>query len=194
MREKSFNITPDVHLSKVDSKWPSKTTKKNAVFLSFACLNLNSKGTLGNETPNSFSLFGLGRLQKINMKYKRCLSSKTDGNSRPKSLARMTSKHRSKFPLFSYLFDKMFFHTVLDLSLKKMIFMTVHVCNINSRLVFIRPSKMGRIMGSPMASGRAGGRRPLLCPEHISKTILATVMKFHGWIGLSKGECSAQES
>ena len=42
--------------------------------------------------------------------------------------------------------------------------------------------------------GRAGGRRPLLCPEHISKTILATVMKFHGWIDLIKGECSAQES
>ena len=39
-----------------------------------------------------------------------------------------------------------------------------------------------------------GGRRPLLCPEHISKTILATVMKFHGWIDLIKGECSAQES
>ena len=38
-----------------------------------------------------------------------------------------------------------------------------------------------------------GGRRPLLCPEHISKTILGTVMKFHGWIDLIKGECSAQE-
>ena len=44
------------------------------------------------------------------------------------------------------------------------------------------------------AGGQAGGRRPLLCPEHISKTILATVMKFHGWIDLIKGECSAQES
>ena len=32
------------------------------------------------------------------------------------------------------------------------------------------------------------------CPEHISKTILARVMKFHGWIDLIKGECSAQES
>ena len=26
------------------------------------------------------------------------------------------------------------------------------------------------------------------------QTILATVMKFHGWIDLIKGECSAQES
>ena len=54
---------------------------------------------------------------------------------------------------------------------------------------FIRPSKTGRIMGSPVA-----GRRPVLCPEHISKTILARVMKFHGWIDLIQGECSAQES
>ena len=60
--------------------------------------------------------------------------------------------------------------------------------------IFIRPSKTGRIMGSPMAGGRAGGRRPLLCLENISKTILATVMKFHGWIDLIKGECSVQES
>ena len=32
------------------------------------------------------------------------------------------------------------------------------------------------------------------CLEHISKTILAVVMKFCGWIDLIKGECSAQES
>ena len=32
------------------------------------------------------------------------------------------------------------------------------------------------------------------CPEHISKTILARVMKFHAWIDLIKGECSVQES
>ena len=40
-----------------------------------------------------------------------------------------------------------------------------------------------------------GGRAasPILCPEHISKTMLATVMKFHGWIDLIKMECSAQE-
>ena len=31
------------------------------------------------------------------------------------------------------------------------------------------------------------------CPEHISKTILAMVMKFCGWIDLIKGECSAHE-
>ena len=42
--------------------------------------------------------------------------------------------------------------------------------------LFIRPSKTGRIMGSPVA----GGRRPVLCPEHISKTTLPRVMKFHG--------------
>ena len=65
MREKSFNATPDVYFSKVDSKWPAKTTKKKAIFLSLAHLKLNSKGTLGNETPNSFSLFRLGRLQKL---------------------------------------------------------------------------------------------------------------------------------
>ena len=41
--------------------------------------------------------------------------------------------------------------------------------------------------------GQAGGR-PVLCPEHISKTTLARVMKFHGWIDLIQGECSAQES
>ena len=41
---------------------------------------------------------------------------------------------------------------------------------------------------------RAGGRCPVLCPEHISKTTLARVMKFHGWIDLIQGECSAQES
>ena len=28
----------------------------------------------------------------------------------------------------------------------------------------------------------------------ISKTMLAMVMKFHGWIDLIKAECSAQES
>ena len=55
--------------------------------------------------------------------------------------------------------------------------------------LFIRLSKTGRIMGSPVT----GGRRPVLCPEHISKTILPRVMKFHGWIDLIKGECSEQE-
>ena len=40
-----------------------------------------------------------------------------------------------------------------------------------------------------------GGRAasPILCPEHISKTMLATVMKIHGWIDLIKAQCSAQE-
>ena len=42
--------------------------------------------------------------------------------------------------------------------------------------------------------GRAGARRPVLCPEHISKTTLPRVMKFHGWIDLIQGECSVQES
>ena len=60
---------------------------------------------------------------------------------------------------------------------------------------FIHPSKMGRIILSTVAGGRAGGRAasPILCPEHISKTMLATVMKLHGWIDLIKAECSAQE-
>ena len=34
---------------------------------------------------------------------------------------------------------------------------------------------------------------PILCPEYIAKTMLATVMKLHGWIDLIKAECSAQE-
>ena len=34
---------------------------------------------------------------------------------------------------------------------------------------------------------------PILCPEHISKTMLATVMKLHGLIDLIKAKCSAQE-
>ena len=41
---------------------------------------------------------------------------------------------------------------------------------------------------------QAGGRHPVLCPEHISKTTLARVMKFYGWIDLIQGECSVQES
>ena len=45
-------------------------------------------------------------------------------------------------------------------------------------------------MGSPVA----GGRHPVLCPEHISETTQPRVMKFHGWIDLIQGECSAQES
>ena len=59
---------------------------------------------------------------------------------------------------------------------------------------FIRPSKTGRIKGSPVASGCACRRRPVLCPEHISKTILAMVMKFDAWIGLIKGGgCNAHD-
>ena len=57
--------------------------------------------------------------------------------------------------------------------------------------LFIRPSKTGRIMLSPVAGGRAVSL--ILCPEHISKTMLATVMKLHGYIDLIKAECSAQE-
>ena len=49
-------------------------------------------------------------------------------------------------------------------------------------------------MGSPMAGGQAGGRRPVLCLEHISKTTLARVMKFHGWIDLIQGESSVHNS
>ena len=53
---------------------------------------------------------------------------------------------------------------------------------------------MGRIMGSPMASGwTVSGGVPILCLEHVSKTMLAMVMKFCGWIDPIKGECSAYE-
>ena len=40
-----------------------------------------------------------------------------------------------------------------------------------------------------------GGRvaSPIFCPEHISKTMLAMVMKLHGRIDLIKAECSAYE-
>ena len=58
-------------------------------------------------------------------------------------------------------------------------------------LLFIHQWKTGRIMLSPVGGGRAAS--PILCPEHISKTMLATVMKLHGWIDLIKAECSAQE-
>ena len=61
-------------------------------------------------------------------------------------------------------------------------------------VLFIRLSKTGRIMGSPVAGVQAGGRRPVLCLEHISKTTLARVMKFHGWIDLIQGECNVKES
>ena len=54
-------------------------------------------------------------------------------------------------------------------------------------VIFIRPSKTGCIVGSHVA----GGRRPVLCPEHISKTILAKVMKFCACIDFINGECSA---
>ena len=57
------------------------------------------------------------------------------------------------------------------------------------KLNFYTPVEDGRYYGITR-----GGRRPVLCPEHISKTTLARVMKFHGWIDLIQGECSAQES
>ena len=42
---------------------------------------------------------------------------------------------------------------------------------------------------------KAGERAvsPILCLEHICKTMLAMVMKFHRCIDLIKAECSAQE-
>ena len=46
--------------------------------------------------------------KNIIMKYKRCLRSKTEKLMETVGLTRMTSKCRSKFPLFSYLIDKMF--------------------------------------------------------------------------------------
>ena len=44
----------------------------------------------------------------------------------------------------------------------------------------------GITRGGP-PGGWAGGWRPVLCPEHISKTTLARVMKFYGWIDLIQG-------
>ena len=59
-------------------------------------------------------------------------------------------------------------------------------------LHFYTPVEDGTYYG--ITSGvRADGRRPVLCPEPISKTILPTVMKFRGWIDLINGECSAHE-
>ena len=62
----------------------------------------------------------------------------------------------------------------------------------SSLINFYTPVEDGTYYGITR-DGRAGGRRPVLCPEHISKTILPRVMKFHGWIDLIKGECSEQE-
>ena len=62
-----------------------------------------------------------------------------------------------------------------------------------ARPFFIRPLKTGRIMLSPVA----GGQRPPFFVRSISPTLsntmLATIMKLHGWINLIKVECSAQE-
>ena len=85
---------------------------------------------------------------------------------------------------------------MLDENLEKSVYLVLRVKQIGGfavlcSKVFIRPSKTGRIMLSPVAGGRAAS--PILCPEHISKTMLATVMKLHGWIDLIKAECSAQE-
>ena len=60
-------------------------------------------------------------------------------------------------------------------------------------LHFYTPVEDGTYYGITRG-GRAVGRSPVLCPEHISKTTLPRVMKFHGWIDLIQGECSAQES
>ena len=56
---------------------------------------------------------------------------------------------------------------------------------------FYTPVKDGTYYVITVAGGRAAS--PILCLEHISKTMLATVMKLHGWIDLIKAECSAQE-
>ena len=73
-----------------------------------------------------------------------------------------------------------------------------HGCRTSKKLLITRkfsflyaPRRRDVLWDHPW---RAGGWRPVLCPEHISKTTLARVMKFHGWIDLIQGECSAQES
>ena len=57
---------------------------------------------------------------------------------------------------------------------------------------FYTPVEDGTYYG--ITRGGWAGGRPVLCPEHISKTTVARVMKFHGWIDLIQGECSARES
>ena len=65
---------------------------------------------------------------------------------------------------------------------------------------FYTPDEDGMYYRITLASRQGGGCRPggraspILCPEHISKTILAKVMKLLGWIDLMKAECNTQES
>ena len=76
---------------------------------------------------------------------------------------------------------------------------TYYYCNMGQpycnllQCAFYTPVEDGTYYGITRG-GRAGGQRPVLCPEHISKITLARVMKFHGWIDLIQRECSAQES
>ena len=60
-------------------------------------------------------------------------------------------------------------------------------------LTFYMPVKDGTYYGITRGV-RADMRHPVLCLEHISRTVLPMVMKFCGWIDLIKGKCSAHES
>ena len=66
-----------------------------------------------------------------------------------------------------------------------------HCLLIRQCFLFYTPVEEGTYYG--ITCGVRAGGVPILCPEHISKTMLATVMKFRGWIDL-EAECSAQES
>ena len=59
-------------------------------------------------------------------------------------------------------------------------------CWLQAFSPFYTPVENGMYYGITRG-GRAGGRRPVLCPEHISKTTLPRVIKFHGWIDLIQG-------
>ena len=56
------------------------------------------------------------------------------------------------------------------------------------------PIEDGTYYEITVAGGHPGGQGPVLCPEHISKTILAMVMKFCGWIDLIIGKCGTHDS
>ena len=62
--------------------------------------------------------------------------------------------------------------------------------------IFYMPVEDGTYYGitrGVLAGGWVGGQIPVLCLEHICKTLLAMFMKFCGWIDLIKRECSAHE-
>ena len=60
-------------------------------------------------------------------------------------------------------------------------------------LLFIRPLKTGRIMGSPVAFGSAGGVPHSLSSAYLQNYTSYGYKKLDGWIDLMKMECSVRE-